>query len=155
MVHPAHTAYLDFEGQERGHPSLDPVLLWSVGGELARHDEVGRVAGRRERAEAGERLVHGGDEDARVGVDAVVDFMIGAHDMAGHTLHRITNATVSVHGETATARAYVDALIMSQDNSSGVNAAGFYDDELARTPAGWRIARRRFTTVLVRTVSAG
>ena len=89
------------------------------------------------------------------GVDAVADFMEQSHAAAGHTLHRITNATVSVDGETATARAYVDALIMSQDNSSGVNAAGFYDDELARTPAGWRIARRRFTTVLVRTVSAG
>lgn len=89
------------------------------------------------------------------GVDAVVEFMVAAHDMAGHTLHRITNQVVAVDGDTATARAYVDALIMSQDNSSGVNAAGFYDDDLVRTDAGWRIVRRRFTTVLVRTVSAG
>jgi 3-phenylpropionate/cinnamic acid dioxygenase small subunit len=89
------------------------------------------------------------------GVDAVVEFMVSAHDMAGHTLHRITNQSVTVSGDTATARAYVDALIMSQDNSSGVNAAGFYDDELVRTGSGWQIARRRFTTVLVATVSAG
>ena len=89
------------------------------------------------------------------GVDAVVDFMVAAHDMAGHTLHRITNQAVSVDGETATAQAYVDALIMSQDNTSGVNAAGFYDDELVRTDTGWRIRRRRFTTVIVRTVAAG
>ncbi|MDZ4268957.1 MAG: nuclear transport factor 2 family protein, partial [Mycobacterium sp.] len=34
----------------------------------------------------------------------------------------------------------------------GVNAAGFYDDDLVRTDAGWRLARRRFTTVLVRTI---
>ncbi|ADT98472.1 MULTISPECIES: nuclear transport factor 2 family protein [Mycolicibacterium] len=89
------------------------------------------------------------------GVDAVTDFMVAAHDMAGHTLHRITNHTALVNGDSATARAYVDALIMAQDNASGVNAAGFYDDDLVRTDAGWRIARRRFTTVLVRTVSAG
>jgi len=96
-----------------------------------------------------------GDIGVWHGVDAVVDFMVAAHDMAGHTLHRITNQTATVEGDTATARAYVDALIMSQDNTSGVNAAGFYDDELVRTDAGWRIRRRRFTTVIVRMVTAG
>ena len=89
------------------------------------------------------------------GIEAVVEFMVAAHDMAGHTLHRITNQAATVDGDTATARAYVDALIMSQDNTSGVNAAGFYDDELVRTTTGWQIARRRFTTVLVRMVTAG
>ena len=87
------------------------------------------------------------------GVDAVVEFMVAAHDMAGHTLHRITNQTATVDGDSATARAYVDAVIMAQDNTSGVNAAGFYDDELVRTGTGWRIRRRRFTTVFVRAVS--
>lgn len=89
------------------------------------------------------------------GVDAVVDFMVAAHDMAGHTLHRISNQVATVDGDTATARTYVDALIMSQDNNSGVNAVGFYDDELVRTDTGWRIRRRRFTTVIVRTVTPG
>jgi 3-phenylpropionate/cinnamic acid dioxygenase small subunit len=88
------------------------------------------------------------------GADAVVDFMVAAHEMAGHTMHRITNRVIAVDGDTATARAYVDALIMSQDNTSGVNAAGFYDDEFVRADSGWRIARRRFTTVLFRTVAA-
>lgn len=89
-----------------------------------------------------------------VGVDAVVQFMADSHQMAGHTLHRITNQAVDVDGDTATARAYVDALIMAQDNASGVNAAGFYDDELLRTDTGWRIRRRRFTAVLMRMVSS-
>jgi 3-phenylpropionate/cinnamic acid dioxygenase small subunit len=87
------------------------------------------------------------------GVDAVTEFMVTTHEMAGHTMHRITNPVVAVDGDSATARAYVDALIMSQDNSSGVNAAGYYDDEFVRTVAGWRLARRRFTAVLVRTVA--
>lgn len=87
------------------------------------------------------------------GVEAVTGFMVAAHEMAGHTMHRITNQVVTVDGDTATARAYVDALIMAQDNNSGVNATGFYDDEFVRTGAGWRLARRRFTTVLVRAVN--
>lgn len=95
-----------------------------------------------------------GDIGTWNGVDAVVDFMVAVHAMAGHTMHRITNQVVTVDGDTATARTYVDALILAQDNSSGVNAAGFYDDEFVRTDAGWRLARRRFTTVLIRTVGS-
>ncbi|MGE2837009.1 nuclear transport factor 2 family protein [Mycobacterium sp. SMC-4] len=96
-----------------------------------------------------------GDIGTWHGVDAVVDFMTAAHEMAGHTLHRITNTAIEVDGDTATSRAYVDGLILSPDNTSGVNATGFYDDDLVRTDTGWRIRRRRFTVVLMRTVSAG
>ena len=87
--------------------------------------------------------------------EAITGFMEQAHAMAGHTLHRLTNHAVAVDGDTATARTYVDALIMSADNTAGVNAAGFYDDDLVRTGDGWRIARRRFTTVRVATVEGG
>ncbi|MGV0808750.1 nuclear transport factor 2 family protein [Mycolicibacterium setense] len=83
------------------------------------------------------------------GVDAVTEFMDQSHAMAGHTMHRLSNHAIAVDGDTATARTYVDALIMAQDNNSGVNAVGFYDDELVRTADGWRIARRRFTPVRV------
>ena len=54
-----------------------------------------------------------------------------------------------VDADAAIARTYVDALIMLGDNLSGVNGIGFYDDDIVRTAAGWRIARRRFTTVRV------
>lgn len=83
------------------------------------------------------------------GVDAVTDFMEQTHAMAGHTLHRMSNHVIAVDGDTATARTYVDALVLAADNASGVNAAGFYDDELVRTAEGWRVARRVFTTVRV------
>ena len=86
------------------------------------------------------------------GVDAVTDFMEKVHAMAGHTLHRLSNRAVAVDGDKAVARTYVDALIMAGDNQSGVNGIGFYDDEIVRTSAGWRIARRRFTAVRVSTV---
>jgi 3-phenylpropionate/cinnamic acid dioxygenase small subunit len=83
------------------------------------------------------------------GVDAVTEFMQQAHAMAGHTMHRLTNQVITVDGDTAEARTYVDALIMLGDNTSGVNAAGFYDDDLVRTDDGWRVTRRRFIQVRV------
>ena len=87
------------------------------------------------------------------GVDEVADFMAASHAQAGHTLHRISNIAVTVAGDTAEARAYVDAVIMAPDGQSGVNAVGFYDDDLVRTDVGWRIARRRFTAVRVTTLA--
>ena len=88
------------------------------------------------------------------GVDAVTDFMEQAHAMAGHTLHRLTNQAIVVDGDKATARTYIDGLIMFADNDSGVNAVGFYDDALVRTDDGWRIARRRYTQVRLVTVGS-
>lgn len=82
------------------------------------------------------------------GVDAITEFMDQAHAMAGHTMHRLTNQVIDVHGDTAESRTYVDALIMI-DGNYGVNAAGFYDDELVRGDYGWRVARRRFIQVRV------
>ncbi|ODR18409.1 nuclear transport factor 2 family protein [Mycolicibacterium porcinum] len=86
------------------------------------------------------------------GVDAVTEFMDQVHAMAGHTMHRLSNHAIAVDGDTATARTYVDSLIMAQDNSSGVSGIGFYDDDLVRTSSGWQIARRRFTAVRIANV---
>lgn len=89
-----------------------------------------------------------GEIGAWKGVDAVTEFMQQAHAIAGHTLHRLSNQVITINGDSAETRTYVDALIMVDDNH-GVNGIGYYDDELVRTDAGWRIARRRFTTVRV------
>jgi SnoaL-like domain len=89
------------------------------------------------------------------GVDAVTEFMEASHAMAGHTMHRLTNQVITVSGDRAEARTYVDGLIMFGEGDSGVNAVGFYDDDLFRTDAGWRIAGRRFTSVRVIPVGGG
>ncbi len=88
------------------------------------------------------------------GVDAVTDFMQQVHAPAGHTMHRLSNHAITVDGDKATARTYIDGLIMAADNTSGVNAIGFYDDELVRAEDGWRIARRRYTQVRLTTVGS-
>ena len=49
------------------------------------------------------------------GVDAVTEFMEVSHSMAGHTMHRLTNQVITVSGDRAAARTYVDALILGQD----------------------------------------
>jgi 3-phenylpropionate/cinnamic acid dioxygenase small subunit len=86
------------------------------------------------------------------GLDAVAEFMEQVHAMAGHTLHRLSNQSIKVDGDAAEARTYIDGLIMAADNTSGVNAIGFYDDDIVRTADGWRIARRRYTQVRLTTV---
>lgn len=97
-----------------------------------------------------------GDIGTWHGVDEITEWMRVVHDACGHTLHRITNVAVSPAGPgRAEARSYVDALVLGPDNLRGAHAAGYYDDELVETPEGWRISRRRFTSVLVRAVGEG
>ncbi|BDE11683.1 MULTISPECIES: nuclear transport factor 2 family protein [Mycobacterium] len=79
----------------------------------------------------------------------VIEFMDSAHAMAGYTLHRLSNIAITIEGDHAEARTYIDGLIMAADNQGGVNAVGFYDDVLVRTADGWRITRRQFTAVRV------
>lgn len=84
--------------------------------------------------------------------DAVIEFMDAVHAAAGYTLHRLSNVAVTVEGDHAEARTYLDGLILAADNEHGVSAVGFYDDVLARTADGWRITRRQFTAVRITAV---
>jgi hypothetical protein len=74
------------------------------------------------------------------------------HALLGHTM-RLSNMVITVDGNQAVAHTYLDGLMMAPDNKSGVNAIGFYDDEIVRTANGWRIARRRTTILRITTVS--
>jgi 3-phenylpropionate/cinnamic acid dioxygenase small subunit len=89
------------------------------------------------------------------GVEALTDFMVRAHAAMGHILHRISNEAVArIADDRVAARSYVDAVLMTADNTRGIHAIGFYDDELVRTDDGWRIARRRFTRVRIEPFAA-
>jgi 3-phenylpropionate/cinnamic acid dioxygenase small subunit len=90
-----------------------------------------------------------GDIGAWHGVDAITDWMERTHRGCGHTLHRITNQAITPNGDGVAARSYVDAIVMAADNRHGTRGVGYYDDELVRTDEGWKIARRRFTLVLL------
>lgn len=107
-----------------------------------------------------------GDLGHRHGADEITGWMTRMHETCGHTLHRITNVVVTSTGEDndgdggdgearATARSYVDALVLGADNRSGVRGVGIYDDELVHRDGGWRIAKRRFTMVHTQAVGDG
>lgn len=83
----------------------------------------------------------------------VIEFMDRAHAGAANTMHRMSNQVIVADGDAATARTYVDALILGPEGS-GVNAIGFYDDEVIRTADGWRISKRTFTSVRLTMVGA-
>jgi 3-phenylpropionate/cinnamic acid dioxygenase small subunit len=79
------------------------------------HDAVG--AGQRERIAAG----HQGE--------------------GSNTLHMVTTTAVAVEGTTATAHSYFQYWVNTATEPRIANV-GRYEDELRRTPGGWRLARR-------------
>ena len=89
------------------------------------------------------------------GAEEITAWMRECHEPAGRTLHRITNQSVAASDAGVVARSHVDALVMFADNMSGTRATGFYEDELVPTSDGWKIARRRFTMVLLQMVPDG
>ncbi len=87
--------------------------------------------------------------------NAITEWMKETHAPCGHTLHRISDEVVATHDHGVSSRSYVDALIMGPDNTTGTQAIGYYDDVLALRAGGWKIARRRFTLVCMRSVVPG
>ena len=51
------------------------------------------------------------------GVDAVTEFMEQVHAHGGAHLHRLSNQAITVDGDKAAARTYIDGLIMVGDNN--------------------------------------
>lgn len=85
------------------------------------------------------------------GAVEITAWMRDVHERLGPTLHRITNVAVWTDAGQMRARSYVDALVMDAQNRTGSRGVGFYEDELVSTGEGWKIARRRFTMVLLET----
>ena len=73
----------------------------------------------------------------------------------GPTYHRLSNFVIAVDGDRATARSYVNAVLMLQpdDSTNWVDALGHYDDVFVRTQGGWRIRERLSRTA--RTLAGG
>ncbi|WP_102142340.1 nuclear transport factor 2 family protein [Mycobacterium hubeiense] len=94
-----------------------------------------------------------GDLGRHTNPDEFTTLMKQIHGGMGQTYHHISNMAVDVDGDHATARSYVHAVLQAvpADSSSWIDALGHYDDELVRTPDGWRIAKR--TTNIARVLS--
>jgi 3-phenylpropionate/cinnamic acid dioxygenase small subunit len=77
--------------------------------------------------------------------DEITDHMAASHKPMGSTWHRLSNFAIHVDGDTAAARTYVHAVINvdRDDPDAWFDVFSHYDDTLVRTPAGWKISRRR------------
>jgi SnoaL-like domain len=84
------------------------------------------------------------------GPDEITAFMEAAHAPLGATLHRLTNFVIAGDANAATARCYVDALLMPAEDDGPIHRGiGHYDDVLIRADGQWPIQHRRFTAVRI------
>ena len=60
--------------------------------------------------------------------------------------HLVGTHQVALDGDRATARCYLHAQHVNQSGGQYI-VAGRYDDDVVRTPAGWRIQRRTLTVL--------
>jgi hypothetical protein len=82
------------------------------------------------------------------GPDEVIAYMDAGSKTGGASLHRMTNIVIKGGPESATARSYVDAVVMPKEQGGpGFHSIAYFDDVLVRTPAGWRIKHRSMTRV--------
>lgn len=78
-------------------------------------------------------------------VDEFMDWAPAFHEALGPTLHQNSTHRVRLGGDSATATAYLHAILVDAGGEGATSIFGRYDDELVRGVAGWLIRRRRFT----------
>jgi hypothetical protein len=101
------------------------------------------------------RRVFTPDANARLGVpeatsvEAIIERCSSVLTPLDASQHMVNTHQIAVNGVTATCRCYFHAQHVRKAAVGGPNyiVAGRYEDELVRTPAGWRIARRRLVTI--------
>jgi ketosteroid isomerase-like protein len=82
------------------------------------------------------------------GREAIVARISGALSRFQATQHLVGNHLITVDGDTATCRCYLQAQHVRSgvtEGSPNYLMGGHYEDELVRTAHGWRIAFRRLT----------
>lgn len=79
------------------------------------------------------------------GVEAIIDRVKNVLLPIDASHHMVTNHQISVDGERATCRCYLQAQHIRRAAKAGRHylIAGTYADDLVRTEQGWRIAHRR------------
>ena len=79
------------------------------------------------------------------GVEAIKTRVATALTHLDDSQHLVANHQVVIDGDTATSRCYLQAQHVRRGVEGGDNLliGGRYEDQLVRTPAGWRIKHRR------------
>lgn len=83
------------------------------------------------------------------GVDAIISRISGVLSAIDSSQHIVANHQVQIDGDCASCRSYLHAQHVRKAASGGrlYVVAGRYEDNLLRTPAGWRIAHRRLVVM--------
>ena len=84
-----------------------------------------------------------------VGIEAIRDRIRTALAHLDDSQHLVGNHEIAVDGDAATHRCYLQAQHIREAATGGPNyiVAGRYEDQLARTDAGWRITHRTLTVM--------
>lgn len=85
-----------------------------------------------------------GSSSRLVGIDAIIDRVSTALGPLDDSQHLVGNHQIVVDGGCATHRCYLQAQHIRHAAPGGPNyiVAGRYEDDLVRTPDGWRITHR-------------
>lgn len=85
--------------------------------------------------------------DVFEGLDAIVEKVDDALGRLTISQHLVSNQQVELDGDRARCRCYLQAQHTVRGAEGGENfiMAGRYEDEVVRTPDGWRISHRRLT----------
>jgi ketosteroid isomerase-like protein len=87
-------------------------------------------------------VVTGFGDDTFRGLGPYVAYVNGALARFGRTQHLIGNQEISIDGDTAHMRSYVQAThVLAADEATLVILWAVYDDQLVRTAEGWKIRR--------------
>lgn len=83
------------------------------------------------------------------GRDAIRSRIARALDPLDATQHTVTNHMIVVDGDRASCRCYLHSqhVRLAAEGTPHYVIAGRYEDELVRTPDGWRISFRRLVVV--------
>lgn len=81
---------------------------------------------------------------------------LGPESSCGATHHNVLNFRISVDGDSATAKVHYYAVHRGRGAQDGAlySMWGQYADDLRRTAAGWRVAKRVYTVALTEGPSA-
>ncbi len=94
-------------------------------------------------------VVNGFSSGSIEGRDAWVGFVEKALTNYRGTHHQITNQEITVYGDAAHMRSYVQATHeLVDDDEHLLILYAIYDDRLVRTPDGWRIARHELERLI-------
>ena len=83
------------------------------------------------------------------GVDAIVERVSSVLLRLRASQHMVSTHQVALDGDAATCRCYLHAQHVREIDGREAQfiVGGRYDDELVRSPAGWRITRRVLTVI--------